>query len=149
MLDKNGVIKIADFGLAIFLGEQEKAFEIVGTPLFMPPEMMYTNKGYSYDIDIRALGIIFYELLEGKNMFLSNETTSDITIREFYKSKVCLLSVQAGLLMGQRKRDARLLFYNIINNIYVRSNSVFAALIDEIVTERISLEEIIEKLSEF
>ena len=37
----------------------------VGSPIYMPPEALSSNK-YTYKSDIWALGVIFYELLNGK-----------------------------------------------------------------------------------
>lgn len=81
MLDGNGQIKILDFGLAKILA-QKKFFEdapdnqslfssndvLVGTISYISPEQLRGKKA-DYRSDIFALGVIFYEMLTGKNPF--------------------------------------------------------------------------------
>lgn len=45
---------------------------ICGTPLYSSPQLL-KKKGYSYKVDIWALGIMCYELLCGKTPFHSYE----------------------------------------------------------------------------
>ena len=66
ILLKNGVCKISDFGFAKDLdkGENTVMRSIVGTPLYMSPQILarakYTNKS-----DLWSVGLIYYELLHG------------------------------------------------------------------------------------
>ncbi len=65
-------VKIGDFGLTtknyVDLGEDSECDmegihkSNVGTPLYMAPEVS-SNEGYSFAIDIYAIGIIYFELL--------------------------------------------------------------------------------------
>lgn len=81
MIDKKGVVKILDFGLAKF---EDKSFVekegmvdseltergiVIGTVSFMSPEQA---RGRELDqrTDIFSFGIVMYELIEGKNPFL-------------------------------------------------------------------------------
>lgn len=58
--------KIGDFGFSIFCKAEFYFDKLnVGTPLYMPLEALKTNK-YSFKSDVFALGIILYEMLNGK-----------------------------------------------------------------------------------
>ena len=45
---------------------------ICGTPLYSSPELL-KKKGYSYKVDIWALGVLCYELLMGRTPFHSKK----------------------------------------------------------------------------
>ena len=40
LVDSNDIVKIADFGVATFLQENEKANTLVGTKYYMAPEVI-------------------------------------------------------------------------------------------------------------
>jgi len=61
-LQKNGIIKLGDFGIAKVLSSTvEKAVTIVGTPFYLSPELI-KNSPYNFKSDIWSLGVILYEL---------------------------------------------------------------------------------------
>jgi serine/threonine-protein kinase ULK/ATG1 len=66
ILISDGVSKISDFGFAKNLeyGENTIMRSIVGTPLYMAPQILnkqtYTNKS-----DLWSIGLIFYEMIYG------------------------------------------------------------------------------------
>lgn len=63
---RNGVVKIGDFGAAILDvedGEVRDGHEIVGTPVYMAPEVF--SKIYSTQSDVWALGVIAYYMITG------------------------------------------------------------------------------------
>jgi len=63
--------KIGDFGHAQYLEKGERLYEGCGTPDYVAPEMLEENAfdGYSYEVDVWALGVIVYILLVGKCPF--------------------------------------------------------------------------------
>jgi len=73
MIDKNGAIKITDFGIAQMIEETAK-IGIYGTPSYMAPEQL-KDTAATNESDIFSVGCVLYELLtgrqafEGKNLF--------------------------------------------------------------------------------
>ena len=72
MLDKNGRVKITDFGLAKLLEKQPSAYTLtqtgqrMGTPHYMAPEQIETSGQVDHRADIYSLGVVFYEMLTGR-----------------------------------------------------------------------------------
>jgi serine/threonine protein kinase len=64
ILFHNGVAKIADFGFCKEMMNNELTQTMVGSPIYMAPEVL---KGSVYDnrADIWSLGVIFFEMLYG------------------------------------------------------------------------------------
>jgi serine/threonine protein kinase len=78
MITPEGVVKVADFGIAKFTDTcNSSAGMVVGTPSYMSPEQIL---GRTVDArsDIFALGCVLYELVTGKKAFAGNDTTSII-----------------------------------------------------------------------
>ena len=68
LLDKQGQIKIADFGIAKILGQaaqtgltQEQ--QVIGTPHYMAPEQVERPRTVDHRADIYSLGVVLYEML--------------------------------------------------------------------------------------
>lgn len=61
LVNLNGDVKLCDFGLSTFLGEDGKASGSVGTYAFMSPKM-FTNKRYGIEADYYALGACVFEV---------------------------------------------------------------------------------------
>lgn len=59
----NGIVKIADFGLAKEI--EDKTSTIIGTKDIIAPEII-NNQKYDFAADVWSLGIIFYYLLENE-----------------------------------------------------------------------------------
>jgi tRNA A-37 threonylcarbamoyl transferase component Bud32/TM2 domain-containing membrane protein YozV len=72
LLDKQGRVKIADFGIAKMLGVETGhqaltgAKDIMGTPHYMAPEQVEKPLTVDHRADIYSLGVVFYEMLTGE-----------------------------------------------------------------------------------
>ncbi|KAJ9122290.1 hypothetical protein QFC22_001711 [Naganishia vaughanmartiniae] len=66
LVNRAGAIKIADFGLATFYkGDCASDCCYIGTPYYMAPEYTFSTFGYGFGVDIWAVGIIAFEMLQG------------------------------------------------------------------------------------
>ncbi len=64
LIDKNGVLKIGDFGLARFFGSPNRQYtHMVVTRWYRAPELLFGAKKYGTGVDIWAVGCILAELL--------------------------------------------------------------------------------------
>ncbi|HXB58839.1 MAG TPA: serine/threonine-protein kinase, partial [Candidatus Acidoferrales bacterium] len=70
LMDKEGRIKIADFGIAKILGDGDSANltaeQVIGTPHYMSPEQIEHPQSVDHRADIYSLGVVFYEMLTGE-----------------------------------------------------------------------------------
>jgi serine/threonine protein kinase len=72
LLDKQGHVKIADFGIAKIAGQESKDFsltgarDVMGTPHYMAPEQLEKPQSVDHRADIYSLGVVFYEMLTGE-----------------------------------------------------------------------------------
>ncbi len=71
LLDRSGVLKIADFGLALLTGPSTETrltqtAQVMGTPQYMAPEQIEHPGDVDHRADIYSLGVIFYEMLTGE-----------------------------------------------------------------------------------
>jgi formylglycine-generating enzyme required for sulfatase activity len=74
MIDKNGMLKVADFGISATLTDSttraSHTASTSGTPVYMSPQQMLGQKASPTD-DVYSLGATIYELLTGKPPFYS------------------------------------------------------------------------------
>ncbi len=85
LLDREGTVKVADFGLAKLIPGQQATSpcahtaqktsgasiltgdgKIMGTPAYMAPEQLDTPLSVDHRADIYALGVVFYQMLTGQ-----------------------------------------------------------------------------------
>ena len=83
LLDRRGRVKVADFGLAKIIGNQNEgepsggegapassalsdASKVMGTPQYMSPEQISAPGEVDHRADIYALGVVFYQMLTGE-----------------------------------------------------------------------------------
>lgn len=65
LIDPEGHIKIADFGLSKPLDScRTPSYSFCGSPEYMAPEML-TKSGHNYLLDYYCLGALLYELIVG------------------------------------------------------------------------------------
>ena len=62
LIDKQGHVKLTDFGFAKKLSE--KTYTLCGTPEYLAPEIIQ-NRGHHFLVDWWALGILIYEMVAG------------------------------------------------------------------------------------
>lgn len=63
-------IKVCDFGLAIFIGDNGKAYDKCGTLNYVAPEILSGDQGgYGKQVDMWSAGIVLFALLHGKLPF--------------------------------------------------------------------------------
>jgi len=72
LLETQGGVKIADFGIAKILGGKQTeaaltaAGQVVGTPHYMAPEQIEKPDTVDHRADLYSLGVVFYEMLTGE-----------------------------------------------------------------------------------
>ena len=64
--DKNGylTVKLTDFGLSTSLKEGDDLKQVIGSPIYMAPEIA-KNEPYNEKIDIWGIGIVAHIVLTG------------------------------------------------------------------------------------
>lgn len=67
LVTKEGVAKVADFGLSLVRGASENG--VVGTPAYMPPEQWERPASVDVRSDVYAFGMILFELACGQRPF--------------------------------------------------------------------------------
>jgi tRNA A-37 threonylcarbamoyl transferase component Bud32 len=70
LIDRQGRVKIADFGLAKLSKVEETRITqsgyVMGTPRYMAPEQFQASGKVDHRADIYSLGVVFYEMLTGE-----------------------------------------------------------------------------------
>lgn len=72
LLDAKGRVKIADFGIAKLVGEEQPPVTLtvagtaLGSPHYMSPEQLEKPEQVDHRTDIYSLGVVFYEMLTGE-----------------------------------------------------------------------------------
>ena len=91
LLDSQGRLKIADFGIAKLVGSEDshdftltRQDSILGSPQYMAPEQIESPEDVDQRADIYSLGVVFYELLTGElplGRFAAPSSKNDIDSR--------------------------------------------------------------------
>ena len=73
LVSKNGVVKIADFGMARIIASPGRAMtRNIVTRWYRPPEIFFGAKYYSFSVDMWGIGCILAELYQKKPLFTGN-----------------------------------------------------------------------------
>ena len=96
LVDKFGYLKLIDLSTAkLLVNNPSKTKTIIGTPHYMAPEML-TNKGYSFQVDIWAIGICLYEFICGMVPF-GEQSNSPYDIFEEIIKKIEFLTLSGSI----------------------------------------------------
>ncbi|XP_057244550.1 RAC-beta serine/threonine-protein kinase-like, partial [Malurus melanocephalus] len=109
MLDKDGHIKITDFGLCkegVTDGTTMRTF--CGTPEYLAPEVLEDND-YGRAVDWWGLGVVMYEMLCGRLPFYNqdHERLFELILLEDLRFPRSLSPEARGLLSGLLKKDPK------------------------------------------
>ena len=80
IFDDSGCVKVGDYGLAKFITASRRSghTQSVGTVFYMAPEV--GSGRYGREVDIYAIGVIFYEMLTG-NVPFPGETPAEVLMK--------------------------------------------------------------------
>jgi serine/threonine protein kinase len=67
VLFKNGLVKLADFGLCKIPTRPEKRV-LIGSPSYLPPESLSSHE-YDQKTDVYTLGVLLFEIVTGNGLF--------------------------------------------------------------------------------
>lgn len=82
LVNEDGYLLVADFGLAKFVKQGELANSFCGTAEYLAPEMLIGN-GHDFTVDWWALGILIFEMIVGIPPFFNrNKHRMYFLIRE-------------------------------------------------------------------
>ncbi|KAL3665059.1 hypothetical protein V7S43_009693 [Phytophthora oleae] len=98
-LSDAGYLVLGDLGIARTLNTGDMAGTVIGTPLYMAPEVL-DGKEYSFSSDVWALGCVLYELCTGKPPFTASNTAQLL-------NKICL-GDYAPIKKGNNLQTSRL-----------------------------------------
>jgi tetratricopeptide (TPR) repeat protein/tRNA A-37 threonylcarbamoyl transferase component Bud32 len=87
-------VKLLDFGVSTMMGDVSSADDVLGTPYYMPPEVVGGSE-VDERSDIYALGCTAYEMLVGRPPFVA-ETVRDIVRAHLSKEPVPIREAKGG-----------------------------------------------------
>ena len=105
LVDMDGHIRIADFGLSKIIGRNERSYSFCGSPEYLSPEMLQNGEGHDRRLDIYCLGVLLYEMLTGLPPFYDEDhskmfdkiVNSELVLDQPYISKE-LKNLLGGML---------------------------------------------------
>lgn len=156
ILVSNNKLKICDFGFAKTVDEDALVETIVGSPLYMAPEIL-KKEPYTIKSDLWSLGLILYQMIYGEHLFgrctnildLSKKIDKEIEIKDTSTvSNECLLLLNRLL---QNNVNVRISWDDLFNNewLFLKENDdepIFSldednfTIIDDYVDSRIPID---------
>lgn len=128
LIDKEYNIKIADFGVSKYLDKQSHAVTMIGTPLYMSPEIINGEK-YNFSTDYWSLGCILYELIYLKRLFNANNYAALFYKIKTFNTKQIFseFNIYNDLLEGllHVNKEKRYDFYDIFKFLDRKNNDIF------------------------
>uniref|UniRef100_A0A665UF49 Uncharacterized protein n=1 Tax=Echeneis naucrates TaxID=173247 RepID=A0A665UF49_ECHNA len=135
LLDTEGYVKIADFGLCKEgMGFRDRTSTFCGTPEFLAPEVL-TETSYTRAVDWWGLGVLIFEMLVGESPFPGDDeeevfdsiVNDEVRYPRFLSTEA--ISIMRRLLrrsperrLGAGERDAeevkKHLFFRVRKNVY-------------------------------
>jgi len=125
IFDRNGMAKVADFGLAHFAQEHDERSEIWGTPYYIAPERA-RKKSQDSRSDIYCLGATLFHALAGEPPF-DGETAVDVVMERLKHPAPDLAEIVPGISEGAAKVVGRMLEMEKIRR-YPNYNSLLSDL---------------------
>uniref|UniRef100_A0A8B9JPH9 protein kinase C n=1 Tax=Astyanax mexicanus TaxID=7994 RepID=A0A8B9JPH9_ASTMX len=110
LLDTDGFVKIADFGLCKEgMGFGDRTSTFCGTPEFLAPEVL-TDSSYTRAVDWWGLGVLIYEMLVGESPFPGDdeEEVFDSIVNDEVRYPRFLSTECIGLIVWIRNPERRL-----------------------------------------
>ena len=110
LVDRDGHVKLSDFGLSEIFKDKEEMSEICGTKEYLAPEMIRRDP-YDFRVDFWQLGCLLYELYFNCNCFENNRNTlnpkkSDILFKKVRFPHDISYSFKS-LILAFLKKDVR------------------------------------------
>lgn len=83
LIDKNGYLKLTDFGFAKVC--EGRTYTLCGTPEYLAPEILL-NKGHGKPVDWWTFGVLLYEMIAGVDPF--NDEDPMLVYQKILKGKL-------------------------------------------------------------
>ncbi len=98
MLTRDGMVKIADFGIVKVMGEHHLTLtgQAVGTPAYVSPEQGRGDREVDCRSDLYSLGVVFYELATGQKPF-TGTTPNALIYQHCYDEPVLPKNIVSGI----------------------------------------------------
>lgn len=115
LMDKDGYIRLCDFGLAKLLNfKEEITHTYCGTTEYLAPEII-NSKGHGYSVDWWTLGIICYEMCCGRTPFFHRNphmitkliTKGKIAFPDAEKHKIYMSEDMIDFITGLLQKDPK------------------------------------------
>lgn len=147
--EEDTLVKLTDFGLSKFVGEDSFMKTICGTPLYLAPEVIRSNgvKCYGPEVDVWSLGVIFFVCLVGYLPFSADYKDLSLTEQilsgryrfshEHWKG----ISLPGKLLMKRMltvQVDRRITLSQILNHSWMQDNNVIIR-VEKLLTHKMDM----------